>query len=497
VKTLALHTRLTAGFAALLIALALVLVVAIAWVAERYRAEMTQRLNAGIAMYVTNELKLVNASGIDRRALAELAGRAMTLNPSAEVYLLGVDGALLASLTPPEKVLRNRVALAPVYEFLSDSERRPLYGDDPTSRTRSGVFSVARLQVDGRLAGYLYVVLASNRFSSVIAAVRSNYSLQVAMLTAVAILIVTVGVAAMLFRHLTLPLRRLSSDMRQWSIHMEIPAGEASDQADEIRSLAAQFRILAARISAQKMTIAARDGERRELIANVSHDLRTPLASLHGYLETVLLKADQITQTERAEYLQTARRHSRQIARLIDSLLELSRLESGLVEPLKESFCVSELINDVVQRFQLRALQQAVVLTAETDHAAMPVCADLALVERVLSNLIDNALRHTPREGWIRVTTRSADNHVITAVEDSGSGIAAADLPHVFDRYYHGRDRHQGSSGLGLAIARRIVELHGQRIEIFSGPGCGTRVEFGLPPGAEPWAGTMPVSQTQ
>jgi signal transduction histidine kinase len=480
VRPLALHTRLTVGLAGLLIVLAVVLVVSIAWVAERYRAEMTQRLNAGIAMYVTNELKLVNKSGIDKTALRELSARAMTLNPSAEVYLLNVAGDVIATPIDADRIVRRHVDLEPVRKFISGSARRPLYGNDPTSTTRSGVFSVAPLQVDGSPAGYLYVMLASNRFSSITAAVRGNYSLRVALLLAVGILSVVLVVAATLFRKLTLPLRQLAHDMRRWSTYMDIPV-EPVAQGNEIVALNAQFRVLADRIAEQLKTIAAQDAQRCELIANVSHDLRTPLASLHGYLETVLLKGEALAVVERTEYLQTARRHSRQLERLIEALFELSKLESGFVELTLAEFSLSELVSDVVQKYQLRALQANVSLVTDADRSGYWVRADLALVERVLSNLLDNALRHTPSRGRIQLLIGQQPNHIQVVVLDSGNGIATEDLPHVFERHFRGRGKNGGSAGLGLAIAKRIVELHGQKIEILSRAGQGVRVAFGLP----------------
>jgi two-component system, OmpR family, sensor kinase len=492
-KTLPLHSRLTLWLAAILVVLAVVLTVLITRIAERYHAEVTQRLNAGIAMYVTDELALVNAAGVNQAALKELAHRAMTVNPSAEVYLLATDGSILATLVRADRMTRNRVDLRPVREFLSKPSRRPLYGDDPTSATRSGVFSVAEVKTNGQLAGYLYVVLASDRFASVAAAVRRNYSLQIALLIAAVILALTLAVGGALFRKLTLPLRRLAVDVQARSRKIGIGEGLDGDRRDEIATLSQQFALYAERIAEQVDEIAARDAQRRELIANVSHDLRTPLASLHGYLETVLLKGDQLSSSSRREYLEIAHRHSQQLERLIASLFELSKLETGVIVPRTESFSIAELLGDVALRFRLRAQQLGIELTNDLDRTQTIVEADIALVERALENLIDNALRHTPSQGRIIFSTRARGSYVQIAVTDTGGGVAPADLPHVFDRLYRGRDsRQKAGAGLGLAIVRRIVELHGQRVAMYSALGGGTRVEFGLPvPAATPLTATV------
>jgi two-component system, OmpR family, sensor kinase len=477
-----LHTRLTFGIGVLLTALAVVLAVAIAGTAERYHAEVSQRLNGGIPQYITHELSLLNESGVDAAALKDLAQRVMTVNPSVEVYLLAPNGRILDTLQPRARLARGAIELGPVHRFLASADDRPLYGDDPSDPKRQGVFAAAPIELNGELAGYLYVVFASERFSSIAAAVRGNYSLQLGLIVAATILLATFIVAALLFRRLTLPLRRLARDMDTWDSRT---TGMRSDLVgtraggDEITLLEVQFGRMATRIHSQLEELKARDTTRRELVASVSHDLRTPLASLRGYLETVLLKDAALSAATRRQYLEVAQRHAGQLERLIAALFELSKLESGMVAPNFEAFALGELLHDVALRFRLRAQQLGIELLTRIDPATPLAHADVALVERILENLLDNALRHTPAGGVIEIRLTPAAEHLYVAVSDSGVGIAPTELPHVFDRFYSGGRR--GQDGLGLAIVRRIVELHGASISLNSTPGVGTRVEFSLP----------------
>ena len=163
----------------------------------------------------------------------------------------------------------------------------------------------------------------------------------------------------------------------------------------------------------------------------MSHDLRTPLASLHGYLETVLLKDETLPRAARQQYLEVALRQSERVERLIAALFELSKLEAGAIAPSPESFSIAELIQDVALRFRLRAQQAGVQLTTRTDPLAPGVCADIALVERVFENLLDNALRHTPAGGHVQIDAGLNDDFMEISVADTGTGVAAADLPHV------------------------------------------------------------------
>jgi predicted ATPase/signal transduction histidine kinase len=217
---------------------------------------------------------------------------------------------------------------------------------------------------------------------------------------------------------------------------------------------------------------------RRDLIANVSHDLRTPLVSMRGYLEVLAAKGHTLDAAERAEYVGIAVRRTEQLARLVDELFELARLDYQGITLQREVFDLRDLASDVLQTFRLLAEGRGVRLALRSPSTVPLVDADLGLVQRVLENLIGNALRHTPAAGRVGVDLSvAADGAVRVIVEDSGSGIAAEDLPHVFERHWRGAG---GGAGLGLAITRRILELHESTVTVDSTPGQGTRFAFTL-----------------
>lgn len=222
---------------------------------------------------------------------------------------------------------------------------------------------------------------------------------------------------------------------------------------------------------------------RSELIANVSHDLRTPLAALRGYLEMLALKGGELPGPTQRSYVEIALRQSEHLATLVDELFELAKLDFKGVRLEREAFQLAELAVDVLQKFQLAADRQQVGLRIEAGEAMPPVDADLGLVERVLDNLIGNALQHTPAGGSVSVSVRAEGERVIACVADTGSGIPEDELPFIFDRFYRvdrSRARPGGGAGLGLAIARRIVELHGGELRVQSIAGQGCRFSFDL-----------------
>lgn len=480
-----LHVRLALWTGALLALSAIVLAFWITRIASQYQAEVAQRLNAGIAMYVTQELALLDSKGVNQAALKELAHRVMTVNPSAEVYLLDTQGSIVATLVPTERLQKRQVDLGPIRAFLAGPPTRFVAGDDPTAPEHRVPFSVASVSSGSSHVGYLYVVLGGERFDSAAAAVSGSYALKTGLAAVAFILLLTLGVGAVLFSALTLPLRTLTTRVQKWTARVAERAdtdGRNVFERDELTALTRQFDSMAQQIEQQIEEIRTRDHQRRELIATISHDLRTPLASLHGYLETILLKGESLSRSARQQYLEVAIRHSERVERLIAALFELSKLEARAIVPAPEAFSIAELVQDIALRFRLRAQQLGIELTTRTDPLAPSVFADIALVERVFENLLDNALRHTPAGGEVEINTRPHDRAIEVSVSDSGTGVAASDLPHVFDRYFHRRDpAAEPGTGLGLAIVRRIVELHGGTVSMTSTPGARTTVTFHLP----------------
>jgi predicted ATPase/signal transduction histidine kinase len=224
---------------------------------------------------------------------------------------------------------------------------------------------------------------------------------------------------------------------------------------------------------------------RSELIANVSHDLRTPLAALRGYLEMLASKGGELPGPTQRSYVEIALRQSEHLATLVDELFELAKLDFKGVRLEREAFQPAELAVDVLQKFQLAADRQDVALRIEPGEAVPAVDADLGLVERVLDNLIGNALQHTPAGGSVTVSLRAEGKRLIACVADTGGGIPEDELPFIFDRFYRvdkSRARSGGGgAGLGLAIAKRIVELHGGELRVHSSAGQGCRFSFDLP----------------
>lgn len=253
-----------------------------------------------------------------------------------------------------------------------------------------------------------------------------------------------------------------------------------------------QLEQQARRLAEREQALQQLQRQRHELLARVSHDLRTPLASMQGYIELLLLRHGGLPAAEERNYLQTAARQGEKLTRLLADLFDLTRLEAGQWQPQHEDFTLAELAQDLLQKFSAEAAQRGLQLALDCRtpcSRATRVRADLALVARVLDSLLENALRHTPAGGRIVLELGHDDGRARVAVRDTGRGIAADELPGIFERYERAsrvRDAdHSEHAGLGLAIAQHIVGLHGSRLEVRSAEGVGTSVSFALPLAAD------------
>jgi signal transduction histidine kinase len=467
---------------------------------KMHELEVVQGLSRDLAQHIAHDTQLMDANGLKPDAVRQLFGQLMLVNPSVEVYLLDVNGKVIGDAAPKDRMLRQRIDLGPVQRLLA-GDPLPILGDDPRSAEGRKVFSAAPLMVAGQPAGFLYVVLLGEAHDQFAERGATSEALKTALwsMGLVGLLCLVAGLAA--FGLITRPLRRLTDSVGRFDINaapVALPApnaAAASDQAnqDEISVLDATFRQMQARLSEQWRTLARQSQDRRELVANISHDLRTPLASLHGYLEVLSVKDASLSPEERRRYLGVALDQSRKVGGLAQSLLELVRLEHGFVVPVIERFSLTDLVQDIFQKFELSAEAKAITLTPDFATKVPGVHADLGLIERVLTNLLDNALRHTPRGGEVKITLAPQGQFVDVTVSDSGPGIAPELRDGLFLRPFNiGGARRDG--GLGLRIVHQILQLHGHRVDLLDVAGQGATFRFALPVDQQTAEQRLPVS---
>jgi signal transduction histidine kinase len=442
-----------------------------------YADELTQRLNRNIAMYVVAEAPLIHEGRIDEAQLTRLAHQATVINPIAEVYLLDPTGSIIGS-RGSEKPAVGRVDVRRIREFLSRTARGPIYGTDPRDPATPRVFSAAAILEGTQLQGYVYVVLGGEKSLGVAATLADSHILRAGVLTSLIVLLLAAIAAWALTAWLTRPLHQLHARVVQ--LRHQYVARAMADPANHSINLAVvsdAVDALAASLAGQVSRLEQADRMRRDLYASISHDLRTPLTAMRGYLDT-LARTDRVLSADRRhEFISIAVRHCERLSRLVDQVFSLARLDATTVRLHREPVAITELAQDVVSKYQGLAESTRTRLHLDINTEAPAVLADIGMLETVLQNLLDNSLRHTPAGGEIVVAVSARPTGVEVTVSDTGTGIAQSDLERLQLPYEIGAG---GRTGFGLAIVIRVLNLHGSSLHLVSSVGVGTRATFTL-----------------
>jgi signal transduction histidine kinase len=476
------HARLSALFLVLI----LVVGIAIAWYSIKsfmmFTEEAEQKLNRGLATELANEFQPLLDRTMDRDSLKDRIHYVMGVNPKIQIYLLTDSGMIKMSFTDSEtEPVLAAVDTALLNDFIAGAPI-PLLGPDPLSEAKLKPFSVAPVSIMGA-GGYVYVILGSRGFDSAAAMIRDSYIIRGALRVFGLIILSVAVIGLFLFGLMTRRLRAMTDVVKSFE-QGEIEERVNVTSNDEIGQLGASFNEMADTVVESIDELRRTDRLRRELIANVSHDLRSPLATIQGYLETIMIKDETLSDEERQAYMEIVLKNTRSLNALVGELFELSKLDAQQVEPKFESISVADLVQDLAMHFRPVADKAGVKFEVEMPERIALVKADIALVERAISNLIDNAIRYTPEGGEVKISTSDDTTAVTVEVVDTGIGIPDEDLPHIFERFYRvekSRSRDPGRGGLGLAIAKKILDLHGSNLDVRSILNHGTTFSFSLP----------------
>jgi signal transduction histidine kinase len=459
--------------------------------AQLYHQEANQRLHRDLARWLVRQYGFVRDGQLESVQVAGIFGDAMRINPNIEIYLLDAGGKILAVNAPAGHVKLTHVALPPIQRFLSSTAELPILGTDPRRPDGRQVFSAAPISRSGHILGYLYVVVGGESYQAWVMRVRNSRILQGAAEIALGIAAIAVLCGLLGFWFLSRRVFRIGRALQEFrdggfsaaprSLAVPTRRWLSVDEIDELQS---GFGELVQVVCRQVRQLRAADTQLRESIASVSHDLRTPLTALGGYLDTVLMKNETLSAIERRKYLELALAQHARLARLVKAQFELALLESAAVGFQPQPASLSDLVNDVGQKFEESANAAGLSLAVELPQRNIEASIDVGLIERVLENLLSNAIRHTPAGGRIVLAASMDADRALVSVEDTGAGIPLQQQAILFEWPSRGnreaRKKTEGA-GLGLVIARRIVELHGGQITLISEPGNGSRFEFGIP----------------
>lgn len=477
------YTRLSVLFLVLLLIMGTIYIFLSVQSSISFVKEADQHMNFDLAKSISKEIEPFIQDSIQTSEIKHLMHYLMVINPYIEIYLLDSTGNIMAFFAEPAaKVKREQVSLGPIKQFISATSATSVMGDDPRNLNQQKPFSAAPVTLKDNTPGYIYVILGGEQYDNASEEIREQFLVSTVVKGLLVAILFTALLGLLLFFLMTKRLRKVTNVVTGFKEgNLEQRLDEAS--SDDFGQLSRAFNQMADTIVGNIDKLKRTDDLRRELVANVSHDLRTPLTAIQGYLETILMKQDTLSPEERAKYLEISLQNSKYLNRLVAQLFELSKLEAHQIQPVKETFSLPELIQDVVLKFKPTADQKTIEINYGQHNNVPPVSGDIGMIERVLSNLIDNAIRYLPNEGSIYIASIPKHQKVEVQISDTGPGIASDDIPHIFSRYYRGTRSASGEkqgTGLGLAISKRIIELHDSDIRVESEPNKGTTFSFEL-----------------
>ncbi|PST90505.1 sensor histidine kinase [Photobacterium jeanii] len=404
---------------------------------QQYTEQRTQQmLHRDLAAHMRDDSPLMEGTDYNPVALKSIFHTLMLLGPDFEIYFLDQQGKIRSHAAPDNKVKQQQVDLSPIMQFL-DQQTLPILGDDPRNPGQKKVFSAAAITEFGSVIGYLYVVIGSEQRSLLNA---STDSLPINHILALALVLVfsfSVLIYALVKRTLLKPISQLAQNMQQQTHHAFCLPVSVRQQVPELQPIGQQFYQMSQHIQQQFLQLQQQESQRRELLMQLSHDLKTPLASVLGYLETWLLQNNQ-----QDPLLSTAHRNAQKLADQLEQQLQLARHQQTAPQPQFESVAVNDIIRETNHNLAISRSNKALQLKLALDKHSQ-VFGDQQLLQRLFANLLENAIRHAPNASTINISTRQQHDKIMVQVENQIDPQA----PH-------------GTLGLGTKIIKSILALH-------------------------------------
>ncbi|SES93869.1 sensor histidine kinase [Thalassotalea agarivorans] len=477
---MSLYQRLAIALCLVFLLVASVFYITFIFVDKNLRDQGQQQLHLSLAASLVRDNPVLQNSQWDAIGLKNLFHTQMVLGPAFEFYLLDADGNVVTHSYDDSLIMHSSVDLYPIKALTQNLQPLPIYGRDPRS-DEPKIFSAAPIFHGSQLSGYVYVIVAGQQYQKVLEHLSySSHTTMLATLIVIALLLLF-GVMLALFRSITRPIKQLANNMQQLAMaDFDIDSVPLmpwrKNSSNEIDQLGLVYNDMAERIHSQISQLQHNDQERKNMLSQISHDLRTPLASMQGYVELMLLD-EGMEKDKQQRYLKTVYGNTQQLNQLIHQIFELAYLEAGHVTVNEEGFNLIELLYDVKAKFAPSLENKNIRLNISPESGQIVLTSDIAKLERVLTNLIENAIRHSDSGSEILLAATAAST-VSIVLTDFGTGIPPQDIDYIFEPRYRASnavDCKEKHFGLGLAITKQLVQLLGGQLSVSSEMGKGTQ----------------------
>ncbi|MEO6637671.1 MAG: HAMP domain-containing sensor histidine kinase [Ginsengibacter sp.] len=468
-KKFSIFQRITILIFALITALC-ILFILITYLATTYFYQAsTQLLNKDVATHIKEFSSPFEKNGINKRKADSVFQNAMVLSPSAAVYFLDTTGTVIAFHAPKDSIKLWNISLDNIKEYIKSNGEKYIKGPDPRDPANSKIFSASEVIFKTRKLGYIYVILGSNDYRSVSQMLFSSHVAKLALLAFFIIILSSIIISFVYLKNMQKSFHRMLAVLDRFEAG-DFTARFKVKEQHELAPLTDGFNKMADLLVYNINQLKGMANERKDFIAHISHDLRTPISIARGYTETLLIKKQDgtLSQKDHDKYMQMILNQILHVEHLVSALFELSKIESTLFKLNKEPFVLSEIVQEIVNSFQLRATEKHISLKCTQCQYHVWVNADISMMERVIQNLIENAVNNTPDDGIIKVSLQIENDNLGFNIENTGKP-----LPEALINWINDTDQNTSAtvakstqSGLGLMIIKRILDLHNAAIRI-------------------------------
>jgi signal transduction histidine kinase len=436
---------------------------------EYYQAS-TQLLNKDLAVHIAQLSAPFSKDGIDPKKADSVFNSTMIISPSTEIYFLDTTGKVLYYHAPDSLIKEKHVSVENIETYLSDPIHE-IKDTDPRDPGTPKIFSAAPVMVGEKKIGYIYVILAGKEYRSVAEFVFKSrvggWATKVFFIIILATVVFSLLYTSRLqnrYNHVIDVLNKFKEGDLNVRFNIQ--------PKDEFFPIADAFNTMVAMLDSNFTRLKLLEDERKTFLANISHDLRTPLAVARGYTETLLMDAN-AGRKEQEAHLEMILNKVMQVEKLVLQLFELSRMESVNFTPVREPFVFSEVLQEIVRGAEQQAKKKNIEITCENCEDNALIEADISMMERVVQNLLENAVKYTGADGHIKVKLSREAGSLALAIENTGKLLSTELLYWINNSAGDDALKRPKQAGLGLALVKRILQLHQYTIAVNTMAGDG------------------------
>ena len=442
----------------------------------------TELLNKDVAAHIAKFTSPFEDTNINKRKADSVFYNAMVVSPSIEVYFLDTAGKVIYFESPDSAIKLWQIPLQNINKLIASKGEIYTTAPDPKDPEHDKIFSAAEVIHNQKKLGYIYVILGSKAYNNMSELLFKSHAARLALQAFAIIIVVSVFISLYYIKRLQRRYNAVISVLDEYK-RGNFNARFPENKKDEFTPVTTSFNAMADLLSENINRLKKGEQERKNFIANISHDLRTPLSIASGYAETLANENDKINITKQKQYMQLVVSKLKQVEDMVMQLFELSKLDSVDFKPAGEPFIFSEIVEEITNSFSMAASGKHIRLSCVGCQEVVWTNGDIKMMERVLQNLISNAIKNTPEQGAITIRLQQQNEKLTTLLDNEGEPLSTALLHWINsdDAANLLQTRPLHKTGLGLVIVKRILALHDAKLTASINEKGGNRFQFSLP----------------